>query len=116
MFVQPETVVGTEPFLQFTKYDAHRNPGLRFAFPLAPWSELFFERVVSSLQASGYPVITEETGDTPVRRFAIVNLGKDVNQAGSLALAALSAMGHDGHKLKVWYEGVGPGPLRGARQ
>lgn len=114
MFVQPEDVAEGEPFLQFTKYGTDAQPGLRFAFPDAPWSKSVFSRVIDELSARGYPVIMEETGEPPVQRFAIVTLGRGLHQASDVAATALSVMGHEG-RLKIWYKGVGPGPLRSAQ-
>ena len=67
--------------LPFIKYGAEGSSGIRFALPLVPDSELFFQSVERALSGSGFPARVEEPSIEEPRRFLLVNLGRDTREA-----------------------------------
>jgi len=109
LFIRPTGAPSDDWLIQFAKYGRSDAQGIRFAFPDAPWSASVFEAVHHSLREEGFPVFLEETGDAPVTRFAVVNLGPNDEEAVRLARIVLQVMGFGESQLRVWFEGLSPG-------
>lgn len=112
MFVSPSDSEEQDCFLQFVVYGSPGRHDIRFAHPDASWSSGTFEAVQRRLRELGYTVVIQRTGDSSVPRFAIVNLGQDVDAASRLTTEALNVFGYESPAVDIWFEKVGPGPLR----
>jgi hypothetical protein len=77
---------GDQRFLEFSKYIKDQTLiGLQLDFPLAPWSEPYYEQVKGLLERKGIPYLVEDTPNGPVREFIQVDLGHDLDRAADLA-------------------------------
>lgn len=82
-------------FVQFTKYIAAGGRiGLQFDFPLARWSQPYYEAIQQKLEESGLQYRVEKTGRQDTEEFINVDLATDLNrayQAAALSLTVLSS-------------------------
>ncbi len=77
-------VPGDQRFVEFSKYVRDQNAlGIQLDFPLAPWSEPYYEQVKSLLEGKGITYQVEDTPDGPVREFIQVDFARDL--AGAAA-------------------------------
>src|SRR5262245_58462306 len=77
-------------FIQFRKYIIKKgNLGLEFGFPLAPWSEKYYEHLNKLLYDREIEYETRSTGDDIVTSFIIVDLKQDLDRAMELAKMVL---------------------------
>ena len=74
-----------ERFVQFRRYvDEPGRVGLLFDFPRAPWSENYYQELVSRLEHDGTPFVLQPTLDLPVTEFVQVDCGRDLDLATRL--------------------------------
>ena len=92
-------------FIQFSKYFLGKGRvGLKLDFPLAPWSEKYYERVKQELSKMSLKFSVVPTMETTVREFLTVDLGQDIDQAITLAKMILhSAFGLDQNQTFTLY-------------
>jgi len=77
---------GDERFVEFSKHMREGAlQGIQLDFPLAPWSEPYYDQVKSLLESRRVPYVVEDTPDGPVREFIQVDFGQDVNAAAAMA-------------------------------
>lgn len=77
---------GEERFVEFSKY-IREGPreGIQLDFPLAPWSEPYYDQVKSLLESRQVPYTVEDTPDGPVREFIQVDFAQDLDRAAATA-------------------------------
>ena len=104
----------TPVFIQFSKYIMKNGCiGLQFDFPLAPWSEEYYEQLKQELQRSGFCYTTGQTRadeEVLVREFLTVDIKKDVSKAATLARTILrSVFGlHEYSQVTLYFSNVSP--------
>jgi hypothetical protein len=76
-------------FIQFARYQKGRMPGIQFDFPLAPWSENYYEKLNGILYDKGIDFETQATGEKVVVSFITVDLKQDWAKAIELAKLVL---------------------------
>lgn len=76
-------------FVQFGRYGSGRKAGIQFDFPLAPWSENYFEKLKGTLHDKGIEFETQPTGEKVVASFITVDLKQDLAKAMELAKLVL---------------------------
>ena len=76
-------------FIQFARYTGKRKAGIQFDFPLAPWSEKYYEKLKTTLYAKGIDYETKTTGQDTVVSFITVDLKEDLGKAMELARLVL---------------------------
>jgi hypothetical protein len=73
---------GGARFVQFAKYVGHAGRvGIQTDFPLAPWSEPFYEGVCRCITKLGLTSREMNTGREDTKRFLTVDFGRNVKQA-----------------------------------
>jgi hypothetical protein len=76
-------------FIQFHSYTKGKKRGLQFDFPLAPWSEPYYEILEKKLYDRGIDYETQKTGEETVVSFITVDLKRDLARAMELAKLVL---------------------------
>jgi hypothetical protein len=76
-------------FIQFARYTRKRKAGIQFDFPLAPWSEKYYEKLKTILYDHGIDYETQATGQDIVASFITVDLKQDLAKAMELARLVL---------------------------
>ena len=91
-------------FVQFARYQKGRKPGIQFDFPLAPWSENYYEKLNGILSDKGIDFETQETGEKVVVSFITVDFKQDWVKAMELAkLVLLEVFGlRPNDRIKVY--------------
>jgi hypothetical protein len=90
MIVNLPRSAGRGCFIQFRKYLQPDGAAvLEFGFPLARWSESYYERVCSLVEREELSAERVPTGRSDVREFLQVNLGQDLDAAQGLATAVM---------------------------
>jgi hypothetical protein len=75
---------GDQRFVEFSKYVRDRtHQGVQLDFPLAPWSEPYYEQVKGMLEVKGITYQVEDTPDGPVREFIQVDFAQDLGRAAA---------------------------------
>ena len=75
---------GDQRFVEFSKYVREEtDQGLQLDFPLAPWSEPYYEQVKGLLEGKGIAYKVEDTPDGPVREFIQVDFAQDLGRAAT---------------------------------
>ena len=77
-------------FIQFRRYTEDGRPGVRFDFPLAPWSERYYEALSKLLYKQGIDYETLNTGQDMVARFITIDFKQDLVRAMELAMLVLT--------------------------
>ena len=72
-------------FIQFARYTGKKKAGIQFDFPLAPWSEKYYEKLKAILYDQGIDYETQTTGQDTVVSFITVDLKQDLAKAMELA-------------------------------
>ena len=80
---------GGEPFIQFKRYETHGKSGIRFDFPLAPWSEHYYDVLNKILYEQGVDYETSTTRQDTVVSFITVDFKQDWVKARDLAKMVL---------------------------
>jgi hypothetical protein len=76
---------GDQRFVEFSKYvRVENNRGVQLDFPLAPWSEPYYEQVKGLLEGKGIAYQVEDTPDGPVREFIQVDFAQDLGRAAAI--------------------------------
>jgi hypothetical protein len=91
-------------FIQFHSYTTEKERGLRFDFPLAPWSERYYQILEKKLYDRGIDYETHKTGEDTVVSFITVDLKQDLARAMELAKLVLLEVFRlrPGDKIKVY--------------
>ena len=76
-------------FVQFRLYSKDGERGVEFGFPLAPWSEHYYESLNKILYQQGVDYHTVTTGQNTVVSFIIVDLKQDLVAAMHLSKLVL---------------------------
>jgi hypothetical protein len=77
---------GEERFVEFSKYIREgARQGIQLDFPLAPWSEPYYDQVKSLLESRKVSYTVEDTPDGPVREFIQVDFAQDLDRAAAPA-------------------------------
>ncbi len=76
-------------FIQFARYTGKKKAGIQFDFPLAPWSEKYYEKLKAILYDQGIDYETQTTGQDTVVSFITVDLKQDLAKAMELARLVL---------------------------
>jgi hypothetical protein len=102
----------TSLFVQFSKYILNGGLiGLQFDFPLAPWSEMYYEPLKQELQEGGlhYTVEPGREGGG-VREFLTVDIGQDVRAAAGIARTVSTKVFRlrEDLTVTVWFSNVSP--------
>lgn len=76
---------GEERFVEFSKYirEGDRR-GLTLDFPLAPWSEPYYEQVKGLLESRGISYVVEDTPNGPVKEFIQADFQQDLDTAAAV--------------------------------
>ncbi len=76
-------------FVQFARYEERRTSGLRFAFPLAPWTGSVYPKLKHRLDERGFEAVTVPPGSPgAVEEFLLVDCGADIGEATRVAVLA----------------------------
>ena len=76
-------------FIQFARYTRKKKAGIQFDFPLAPWSEKYYEKLKTVLEDHGIDCETQTTGQATVVSFITVDLKQDLAKAMELSRLVL---------------------------
>lgn len=101
-----------EAFLQMTKYVGRKKSGIRLDFPLARWSEKYYDHARTALAAAGIAFEEERTGRTDTKSFLTVDFGTDVSVATSVVrLLTSEVLGVDmEHDMVACFQNVSRNP------
>ena len=104
-------IPGSPLFLQFSKYifrDGH--VGLRFVFPLAPWSESYYEQVCRELSKRGFDLVTLPTSKGQVSEFLTVDLKQNIAEAVNVARLVIQSVYRlkEDQTLELYFHNVSP--------
>jgi len=100
-----------ERFIQFSKYIKKKGElGLRFDFPLAPWSEKYYETLKKILYERGIDYEIRSTGQDNVAAFITIDFKKDFTKAMDLAKLVLVEVFllQPTDKLKLYFDHINP--------
>lgn len=91
-------------FVQFSRYGTNRKAGIQFDFPLAPWSQNYYEKLNGILHDKGIDFETQKTGEKVVVSFITIDLKQDLAKAMDLArLVLLEVFGlRPNDRIKVY--------------
>ena len=98
-------------FIQFSKYILKNGCiGLQFDFPVAPWSERYYEKLKLELEKNGFYYTSKQTRVHEVREFLTVDVKQDVSGAATLARSILrSVFGlHEHSPVTLYFSKVSP--------
>ncbi len=98
-------------FIQFSKYVLKNgHVGLQFDFPMAPWSEKYYELLKQELSKMSFELSTRPTSGSKVREFLTVDLKQDIVSATTLARFVLqSVFGLDRDQtVTLYFENISP--------
>jgi hypothetical protein len=101
----------TPLFLQFSKYVLKDGRvGLQLDFPVAPWSEKYYDRLKQELDKNGVYYTSQETRAHGVREFLMVDVKQSIGDAATLARTVFhSVFGMSEDTLvTVYFSGVSP--------
>lgn len=76
-------------FVQFARYQQGRKAGMQFDFPLAPWSEKYYEKLQRTLHDKGIDFETEPTSEKVVLSFITIDFKQDWEGAMEFAKLVL---------------------------
>jgi hypothetical protein len=98
-------------FIQFSKYFIKNGQaGLQFDFPMAPWSEKYFEQLKRELLKMNLDFSIVSASGVKSRKFIAVDLKRDINSAASFATFVLqSIFGLTKEQtLTLYFENISP--------
>jgi len=98
-------------FLQFSKYIRKKGDlGLQFDFPLAPWSEKYYETLKKTLYERGIDYEIQSTGEDTVAPFITIDFKKDFTKAMDVAKLVLVEVFllQPTDKLKLYFHNINP--------
>ncbi len=101
----------SERFVQFAKYIRPDGEcGVWLGFPRAPWSEPYYGRLLEEFRRVGVEVERQETVETLVTEFTIVDCGEDMERAMALVEIIFLRIFRSGPdvRLNVLSEGISP--------
>jgi hypothetical protein len=101
----------TSLFVQFSKYIKKKGPtGLQFDFPLAPWSEKYYNRLKSQLSKEKINYSTEEVSGGKVEEFLTVDLEQNIAKAAEVARLTLRSVFElgSGQAVTVYFQHINP--------
>jgi len=101
-----------DAFLQMMKYVGRKRSGIQLDFPLARWSENYYDRARTVLAARGIGFVEENTGRTDTKSFLTVDFGTDVSVATRVVrLLAGEVLGVDmEHDMVAYFQNVSRNP------
>lgn len=100
-----------ERFIQFSKYIKKKGEvGLLFDFPLAPWSEKYYETLKKTLYERGIDYEIRSTGADNVAAFITIDFKKDFTKAMEVAKLVLVEVFllQPTDKLKLYFDNINP--------
>lgn len=98
-------------FIQFSKYIKKNGKlGLRLDFPLAPWSEKYYETLKKTLYDRGIDYEIKSTGEDKVAAFITIDFKKDFTKALDVAKLVLVEVFllQPTDKLKLYFHNINP--------
>jgi hypothetical protein len=100
----------SERFVQFRKYIAEPGRlGLETHFPLAPWSQQYYQSVITSLEKQNRPFEILSAKVRPTTEFVRIDFGANVDEAVAWAVDVFTQVfGLDGVKVRVRANDVDP--------
>ena len=96
-------------FIQFSKYIRRNgNLGLQFDFPLAPWSEKYYETLKKTLYERGIDYEIQSTSDDIVAAFITIDFKNDFTRAMDVAKLVLVEIFvlQPTDKLKLYFHNI----------
>ena len=88
---------GTKRFVQFVQYAKKNGIQLNFGYPMASWSEAYFDEMRIKLDEAGFSPVVVETGNREVPKFIEVNWDSveesNFAQAAEVAMLVFDVMG-----------------------
>jgi hypothetical protein len=98
-------------FIQFSKYIRKKGDlGLQFDFPLAPWSEKYYETLKRTLYERGIDYEIQSTGEDTIAAFISIDCKKDFTKAMDVAKLVLVEVFllQPTDKLKLYFYNINP--------
>lgn len=98
-------------FIQFSKYIRKRGElGLQFDFPLAPWSQKYYETLKKTLYERAIDYEIQSTGEDNVAAFITIDFKTDFTKAMDVAKLVLVQVFllQPTDKLKLYFHNINP--------
>jgi len=101
----------SDKFIQFAKYiDDVGRVGLRFDFPLAPWSSRYYQKLKDAFMERDILFEVVHTGESPVEEFVAVDVGDRLPLARNIVRLVLQEVFEvaSGVRFNISFERVSP--------